>query len=293
MTGKIALLHPVTVGAAQIGGITDVTVSSGENIIRPTADGSIEPFLAMLQDADPRINFTTMNIKAGLDVTGFSVSASGAIEAYDAVVGVDGVKAANGAVKYSASAAVVFPRSLSCSQSEVAQLTLEAIVTGGDLTVAVSQALSAYSAGGSNVFFGLGPVSVNGTALSGISAVSITFGVQEFLLRADGAIHAQAVAAIGKVAEISITGFPDTAWATFGNSVQLNNTAGLVMYLRKRTRTGYVADGTAEHIRLQVKNGIITRSQTAGQPRQATFTLRPDRTTADAGILINTASAIT
>jgi hypothetical protein len=292
MTGKIALLHPVTLGAAQLGGVTDVVVSSGENVLRPLSDGAIDPFLAMLQDLQASISVTSFDIKAALDITGFA-SVAGAVEAYDAVIGVDGVKAANGAVKYNAAAATIFPRSLNVAQSEAAQITLEAIVSGSDMTVGVSQALSAYTALGNNKFWGLGPVSVNGTAMAGVASISINFGIEPFILRADGAITPQAVSITSRVPEITITTYPDTAWATFGNSVALNNTAGLEFYLRKRTAIGYVADGTAEHIKLQIKNGIITRSQTAGQPRQGTFTVRPHRTTADAGIILNTASAIT
>lgn len=292
MTGKIALLHPVTVGSSQIAGVFDVSVLAGENVVRPTADGAIDPFLAMLVGIDPRVQFSTYDLKAGLDVTSLSPVA-GAVESYDAIIGVDGVKAAAGAVKYSAANAVTFPRSVSLTQDQPATATFEAIVTGSDFTVAASATLSAFTDIGNDIFFGLGPLSVNGAAITGVTSINLNYAVQEFLLRADGAIATQAVAAIQRIPVITITAFPDSGISAFGVEAALDGTDGLEFYARKRTRVGYVADATAEHVKFQMKNGIIKRSNTAGSPRVITYTVYPDRTTADAIITVNTASAIT
>lgn len=292
MTGKIALLHPVTIGSGQIAGVFDVSVMAGENVVRPTADGSIDPFLAMLQGIDPRVMTSTYDVAGALAAAGIG-GVAGAVEAYDAVIGVDGVKAASGAVKYSATNAVTFPRSVSLQQDNPATASVETIVTGSDFTVAASQSLSAFTDIGSNVFFGLGPLSVNGTTITGITSVDLTFAVQEFLLRSDGAIHTQAVAAIARIPIITVTAFPDSGIAQFGTRAALNGTTGAIFYARKRTQVGYVADATAQHVRFQMKNGIISRSNTAGSPRLITYTIYPDRVTADAIMAISTASAIT
>ena len=291
MTGKIALLHPVTVGSSQIAGVFDVSVLAGENVVRPTADGAIDPFLAMLVGIDPRVQFSTYDLKAGLDVTSLSPVA-GAIEAFDAVIGVDGVKAASGAVRYNAANAVTFPRSVSLTQDQPATATFETIVTGSDFTVATGATLSAFAAVGRDVFFGLGPLSVNGSAITGVTSISLDYAVQEFLLRADGNIATNAVAAIERIPIVTITAFPDSGISAFGVQAALDGDDGLEFFARKRTRVGYVGDATAEHVKFQMKNGIIKRSNTSGSPRVITYTVYPDRTTADAIMTVNTATAI-
>lgn len=286
---NIALLHPPTYGSTQLAGVFEVNPAARGRVERPTADGAVEAYLAFLLEQDPRLEVSTYDVAAALSLTGFG-ALSGGVTAWDALVDADGVKLAEGAVQYSAAHAVTMPRRLSASQEGPCTVSLESVVTGGTWSVATGQTLSAFADGGNDVFYGLGPVHLNGTPITGVRGVEVDFGIGEGLLRTDGDVAIAAVAALGKLPSVLLRVVPDGGLGVAGVQAALDGEDGFEVWFRKRAAFGYAAGSV--HVKLQFLNGQIRREGTTGRQREVQYRVIPSRVTATATMSISTAAAL-
>lgn len=113
-----------------------------------------------------------------------------------------------------------------------------------------SQALSGNLAAGTH--FGAGPVSINGTNLTGVQEITIESGLQLIQAGSSSEIWDTFVGAERTACKVTIRTFKMTNWSTLGLSgTTLNGSTGLVFYARKFAQGAgnRVADGTAEHVK--------------------------------------------
>lgn len=265
-------LHPVTIGSAVIDCITEVTFSDQVTVAKPIVDGELDNSIALIMGRSPMGSFTTHNLADALDV--FEIgSVEDTADLYDALIDDDGTKSSTGAIRYQFGAnSLVFPVSINCAQDQpaalVAQIHAAAAVTKS------SGSLGAYTPGG-DTYFALGPTSINGTALSQITNVSLTFGLTPIVKRADGDIYPQLVRLQSRLARVAITTLNSAHGPTY-NGLALNGTTGMRLYFRKKSALGYVANNVSEHILFSVANGLVHTESTTGVPRQTTIIIEPN-----------------
>jgi hypothetical protein len=117
--------------------------------------------------------------------------------------------------------------------------------------------------------FVAGPVSINTVALPGVEDVTIDFGRQVQELTADGELYPTAAFCQSYSPVITIRTY-ENPWTTYG----LNGTAltAMSLWLRKVTRDGRVANGTAEHILFQATAGLISIDESTGGANDTSMT---------------------
>jgi hypothetical protein len=289
--GDIRTLHPVSVDGDVIDGIYELTPSDGNTVLRPISDGNTSAFLAMVAARNPGVAFGTYALATALAATGLGVE--GDVVCEDIVRTLTGGKSGTGATKYTFDDALTYPTAINLTQDQPATATFQSWGVGQTpLVVALSQSATAFSPG-SDEFFGLGPVTVNGTAVNGVSSVSIETGIQVFPLRSDGLLGPRSIVIVQILPVLTITAFGDDARAAANEiGTALNGTTGAICFAKKRAATGFVADASTVHCSFQAKHGVVTAQQTTGDPRQVTIRIDAIANGSDLPLIINTATAL-
>lgn len=291
-------LFPVLQGSNLFDGIIDVTPDRGLAVSRPITDGQADPYFAATVASVPKIGWTTVAIAKALGFLGFA-SAVGNVTAYDQKIGDDG-EAASGSVhtKYVLSSALTVPRTLSIPERGDASISYEAMGYNASstepLTVTDSQALGSYTPGNEELF-GLGPVKINGTTISGIVSVSVNFGFNLIMENSDGLLWPKDCKVLSRLPVITITTLDTSALlsatgASGRGSLCLDGTNGLELWARKRACGGYVADATAEHVKIQALDGVVRVGSVSGSSRRGVIIVEPRRESAGSLIIDPTAA---
>lgn len=292
-------LFPVLQGSNLFDGIIEVTPDEGLGVSRPITDGQADPYVAATIAAFPKIGWTTLAIAKALGFVGFA-SAVGDITAYDQKIGEDG-EAASGNVhtKYVLSSALTVPRTLTIPERGDASISYEAMGYGTGSTLPLTstdnQALGSYTPGNEELF-GLGPVKINGTTIGSIVSISINFGFGLFMEPNDGKIWPKDCKVLSRLPVITITTL-DTSAALSARgsggrgSLCLDGTNGCELWAKKRACGGYVADATAEHVKIQALDGVARVGTISGSPRRAVIIVEPRRESTGS-LIIDTTAAI-
>lgn len=144
-------------------------------------------------------------------------------------------------------------------------------------------------------YFALGPVSVNGTVLSGVQEATIDMGLEFIEAGSASEAYPSFIAVRAVNPTITLRGL-DLGWGTYtagGTAI-----SACIVYLRRLTADGnYVADATATHIKFTGTNGLITIDSTGGGGNSEVTTglklsLRAASATAEC-LTVSTTSAIT
>ena len=300
MALKTYYLHPVSVASTTIDGILSCDFDPGAMFDRPITDGNVDPFANFKTAVNARATWSTHAIATALGVAGFS-TAAGAVVLEDAQITAGAKISGSNHNKVTMAAARVFPRSLTCRQDGHAVLTQEAIAyvaAGGNESASIQfdQALTSFTPGSDEVFT-IGPVSIEGTAIEGVEGINIAFGIGELIRRTDGFLSPKAVDIQSRLPVITLD-VSDLdqldAVVNASNASGIPISTGIILYFRKRDVDGtFVADGTAEHVKVTIAAGTIKMGAVSGTyPRSGQIIIEPRRDAA-ASIQIDNASAIT
>jgi hypothetical protein len=286
---SVIRLHPVTINTGQLDGITEVARTDGNQVIRPTPDGILDPKSSFRSAANPRIMVATLSIGAALTLLGTKGILAAPFVAWGALEGEDGDKSATGAYKATMANCRLLPRSLTVSTDDNAMLTFEAIGYGSDISYAFDQNLSAIISGNdSDDAFALGPVKVNGELVETVQAVTINFGLTEFVERGDGLILPKSVGLTAPRLPTISVGVMDGSHARkvmrgsgpFSGVKPLDGTNGVQVWFKKRAEDGdFVAAGTASHVKISATHGMGSNQGAAGQPQLTTLFFEPRKGT--------------
>ena len=142
------------------------------------------------------------------------------------------------------------PATVNCDIIATYDGTNAPIIIASGATIAVTPSAS--------VAWVLGPISVNGTPLSGVQSVTIDFGLTEVTRSSDGEVYATFAALMTRSPRISLTTDKATYLATAGITGVAQGDTDSVVYLRKvASGSTRVADATAEHISFTIDAGMI------------------------------------
>lgn len=295
-------LHPASLAGTVIGGIQSANVNPGVTTTRPMADGTVDSYFVAVVAEDPVITITSLDVAAVLGVTNWTAVA-GTVVVAEAKLADAGTKASgSNHVLHTMTTALIMPQRISCGVRDNAVITVKCVGYNSSgspaLTSANLSALTAYTQD-TNKVFGLGPVTVNGTALSSVQNLDIDFGMSEITNPGDGFtapldvnVGARLFTATFTTTDINlINSFCSGSSGTKYSGVPISSTTKL--FLRKRANDRVVADGTAEHIKFLINNGIIYWTEIQGsKPRAIAVRIEANATSGAAAVTIDPASAI-
>lgn len=139
--------------------------------------------------------------------------------------------------------------------------------------------------------YGMGPVYLNSSQLTGITGFSIQNNVELEPIRADGerALSYQGIRSYSPMITLSTNDVNAIADATYGGDGFVN----LELYLRKMSSTNvYVDSATAEHIKITYYQGLKTVPNVSGSPAELSIEFRAIENSSNPTHAIDTASTI-
>lgn len=183
-----------------------------------------------------------------------------------------GLLAASGHRSLLISCGAVVPRRLSCDHQGHARLDVDVIVAkeSANNAVIISDAATIPTLTGAGTRWTLGPIEVGGITLSNYTSFEIDFGNTVTTRGSQSDVWDTYVEVLTHAPSITIRGI-DPTWFTESTGIGVDGVgcthANTIMYLRKRDGDGqgFVADGTAEHIKFTLKGPCAIETIFSGQ----------------------------
>lgn len=301
---SVDLLHGIVNGATFISQFTSQEVSPGIQAMVANAAGQVHPQFAANMGQQPEIRFTTPQVKSILDLvssTGIYDLSGGNTDLYFKVAADQGTRTASASAahhRFRAAQGLLILERISAGHRSEAQAQCRIICaydgTNSPLVYAGSTALSGTPASGEH--FVLGECHLNGSEIDGVQNLDMDYGQNVMQAGSGGELYDTFNALLQSTPTVTITALNSAFWGTATlNGLDLSSAS---LYLRKMARTGRVADGTAEHIKFTLADGLIYIGSTSGEgmsPNQSTILVRPiaSSDTGTAITLSSTAVAIT
>lgn len=298
---SVDLLHGISNGSTFISQFTSQEVTPGMEVMVASAAGMPYPQFAGTLSVRAEMRFTTPQIKSVLDLVGVSGVydlSGGNTDLFMKVASDQGVRTASASTAHhrfrAAQGFLVLERITAGHRSE-AQAQCRIICaydgTNSPLVYAGSQALSGTPT--SDEHFLLGPQYLNGSAVAGPQNLDLDLGQSILQTGSDGELYDTFNCLLQQTPTFTLTALNTGYWATAGlTGLDLSSAS---IYFRKMSRTGRVADATAEHIKLAFTDGEIYVGSTSGDgmsPNQTTIMVRPIAASATGSPLTITGTAI-
>lgn len=302
-------LHTLTAqsgGAVYIDGIRSQRLSPGLRTGLERGDSSVSPSFGSLVSGAPVGSGETSDLKAFLDecgVTGMLVDADvthpGVVMSfrkYDQ----GGTRVAVGTAEHFTTTVengILIPKTLSASHQGPATLSYELVAfeSGGTAPITWDEAATLDSVNPTvDLIHTVGKVDLSGTQLSGVRSISVDFGLSVTAEGGDSDVYPTITYIVVASPKIQIVADHIDFTSTLTED-GLYDATGSVIYFRKRDEGGtFVADGTAEHIKLTLGKCRWNPGELSGDPKTLNITVEPwDTPGGTAQLAINTASAIT
>lgn len=281
---SVDLLHGIVNNTTFISQFTSQEVSPGMEVLVAHAAGMPYPQFAGTLSVRAEIRFTTPQIKSVLDLVGadgvFDLSGNNT-DLYMKVATDQGVRTADASAAHhrfrAAQGFLVLERITAGHRTEAqAQCRIICAYDGSNspLVYAGSTALSGTPA--SDEHFLIGPQYLNGSAVAGPTNLDLDFGQNILQVGSDGELYDTFNCLLQQTPTYTLTALDTGFWSTATlNGLDLSSAS---VYFRKMSRTGRVADGTAEHIKLTFADGSIYIGSTSGDgmsPNETSIIVRP------------------
>lgn len=306
-TNWALMLHTATAqsgGAVYLDGIRSLGLSPNLRTALEGSDGSPYNTFASLVSGAPSLSFATTDLPAILnECTAFMlVDSDGThpgVLLYLQRYAEGGTRASANAHETTIANGIMVLRSLELSHQEAAVISGEVLATQSGATppIAFDEAATIPTQfPATSVVFTLGKVDLNGTELAGVESVSIDFGVQELVESKDSDVYPT----FASVQRIQPTITIRAAHVDLTSLLTEDGTnyaaTQVTIYARKRAEGGtYVADATAEHIKLTLGKCRVDTGAIEGDPKTIGIRLSPYYTPGGSPVLpitFDTASAI-
>lgn len=271
-------------------GIKSSSSSIGAQLLMSKAAGQADNTHVAIIEQRPTITWTTTDISTALN--GFGISGVGVVSGAVSSVDMFLTKMSEGGVRASGSVngriravqGLIVPRQITVSQGQAAELTCELIVTydgtNNPLAYSFSQALPHTPS--IDELFTMGPISFNGTTLAGCQSLTIDFGINVATLASCGNVYPTFAGIASRDPYIEVSLYEADYTNTFGLNGTAQSSTDSTVYLAKIDENGTrVADGTAEHIKFTLDDGLITVSEVGGSNNEPSLVTIRHTTTYD------------
>ena len=278
--------------------VLDQSINPGVSLVRPIVDGEVHPRAAFVGIADPTININSHQIAVVLDALapdGMKLGAA-AIATLFCQKGLDGGTRAGALshLKLECKAGIVIPMTASVGVDETPGTVAFAIHAMDDLTNDPFIFTAAQSLAGTpdpDERFWAGPVKLNNVAVNGVQGITVNFAWSLRKRRAAGAINPTHISIESRLSQISIVTDDAALIATYNEPVAIASST--LAYFRKGDVGTRVIDGTAEHIKFTVAEGVIVSRGVSGANQAGAIDIIPQYDGSNELIAIDAASAIT
>lgn len=285
--------------------MTKGNLTADHNVVADPTSGDIYPRHIAINGVTHMASYTTNALQDALDevgLTGQIVANAGVIFHGQHFTEGSTQTAGSNHRKYTITEGVQVGRRISCAHQEDAEYDIDVVATYDGTNVPITEADSAAlpTAAVDNERFTIGACTIESIVIAQITNIVIEFGVEEVAVATDSDLYPTFVA-VRKVKPriIITTADPKNQIAAKVPRTGLPIThANTKIYLRKRSTTasGFVADGTAEHIKITA-NGIATVREiftdNDSDPAGCTVEIDCNYDGTNAPLVFDTASAIT
>lgn len=263
-------LADATLGAITLKQCSQATLNTALDILVGRGSGNVAPDDHFVNGSNPAATFTSMDVAtilaantANFANAGLQVS-SGSLVFPLRIRSAGSTYAGSGAhTTISSANGLIIPRSLSVPGKGAASIDLECLFESTDgRTIPLTTTTNASLSNGSfNAMYRLYPCSVNGSAVAGVSNVTVNFGITvENNGDLDGFIYPTEHYITQTDPTIDITFKDEAAFETYGPLFTAQTAA--VINLQKMAAGSTVVDvATEEHITLTFADGIVTVDQ--------------------------------
>lgn len=274
MLSALYTLYAVDLGSSLIDGIISQDVDDGLTELMSRSDGKVDPEFAGVVSCRPRVRFTTRKIGQALGICGIGGD-DGALTMFFQKFLNKGTRAGTLAhLKGVAASCLTVPRTIEASQDGEATMSLEAfpISTDGStnpLAWTASQTLA--GSPDDDEKYTVGPCLLNNAAPTGVSRISVDFGISVIESAGDGDTFRTFAAIESRMPEFVITTRNLDLLATYGGDGVVISAATAVSF---RPFTNGSVAGAAD-ITLTANEGFIhARAATAPETGEATVEIR-------------------
>ena len=268
MVDQLLLLHGINTPDGFISQCSNYSTELNINRQSRYAAGHEHPLSIFTISQSPTGSFSSTQLKTILDLTDIGMKAfSGNTDLYFKKAEDGGSRIANTELehfRYRCAKANLIPQSISVSQADdlaSIQCGLQYLFDGTNepIVPAGSQAVSGTSAFAEG--YGMGPIYLNGSLVNGVSSMSIDFGITLKIRGSDGDHWPSwcSIESINPMIRFSCYRESLLAYGVKGTSL-----TSVSAYLRQKTKIGYVANGTATHMKFSGTSGAIFVESHAG-----------------------------
>lgn len=294
--------YAVQIDGVLLGGITEQDLMAGSEFTREVTSGDIFPRQLALTAQNPKGSFTTLAVRqalAALDADTLHLPCATALRMYARKHEEGGGRAAGANHRsYTLAKVLIVPTTLSAEHQQNATLALDVTVgyDGVNAPVVPADSVSLPGSLTDPERYTLGPIIVGGVTLTKKASVSLDFGLTVAADAADSDLWPTELSLEQGQPTVTLRGFNPLWFATSGAIPLTGAAAGHAntkIYLRKRSGSGFVPDGTAEHVLLTVA-GVVTPEDLyrAGERGETTLTLPLVHDGTNPPIVINAGVAI-
>lgn len=267
-------LADATLGALTLKQCSDAQFNGNVQVLAGRGSGNVAADAHFVTNSTPIATFTSLDV-AGVLAANSAAFASAGLSVASGTITLPfssrisgGSYAGTGAhTTITAANGLIIPTSLNIPGTGPASINLEVHYQSTDgITLPFTVATNANRTNGAfNAQHRLHPASINGSAVAGLSNVTVNFGLTvEENSDLDGFIYPTAHYILETNPTIDLTFRDKSAWETLGPLFTAQTAA--VINLRKMAPGGtVVAAGTGEHITLTFADGIISAEQIGGQ----------------------------
>lgn len=260
MAGDV--VHTCTLGSLTLAQVQSVQFGENAQVQAYRTSGGISPSAHHVTTFEPKATITSQDVASAMAIANILTAG---IHVSSGTILIPLQKRAAGATyagslshnTISATNGLVVPRSIECQQDGDATVSLEAFLRSTDgvtspFTQNEDQSLSGETF---DSVYSLGPASINGNAIGEVLSLSVDPGITVKVDRSNGGQYPSQlyIQMLDPTITITFRDYADQA-ANFAAGATVGT--ALVAYLRKRSGAGYVANGTAQHIKFSFGDGI-------------------------------------
>jgi hypothetical protein len=263
-----------TLGALTLKQCSDAQLNPNAEVVAARGSGNVAPDEHFIDGAAPVANFTSMDVAtilaantAAFANSGLSVSSGSIIIPFSSRVSGGTYAGVGEHTTITAANGLTIPTSLSIPGKGMASINLETHFqsTDGQIDPFTIATDASRTTGSFNAAYRLYPCSINGSAVAGISNVSVNFGIT---LENNGDLDGFNYPTEHFITEtsptIDITFKDKAAFETYG-AIFTTQTAAVVNLQKMAPGGTVVSTATSEHITLTFADGIITAESIGGQ----------------------------